>query len=186
MKIKYDSLSHGLHLSVRLCGKKLACTHRRDHRKEATNRGIWTADLEETLPRSLSWHSSRAPAPWDWVTLAIYVCITCMFMHTCVSVSGESAPAAAVELLRTYVQLPATGETGTQGQLLVKLNVWAQRLSVHTLSLHVHVFHSNKPSTCSAREGKRMRLLALSVYECSVCLSVLNCVTSHVCTYKGI
>lgn len=41
------------HVSVRFYGKKLVCTHRREHRETAGDRGTKIIDLEVTLPRPL-------------------------------------------------------------------------------------------------------------------------------------
>lgn len=125
MKIKNASLSHGSHLSVRLCDRKLACAHRRESQRGSNRQGYldwrFRGDLAQ-IPLRASKQSPSLMGLSDTSHPCVHVRV-CMFMYTRVSVSEGSALAAAVELLRTYIQLPAIGETGTQVQLLVKLNV---------------------------------------------------------------
>lgn len=55
-------LLDGSHVSVRLYGKNLVWTHRREQRETVASRGIWITDLEDTLSKCLPGHPRRPSA----------------------------------------------------------------------------------------------------------------------------
>lgn len=123
--------------------------------------------------------SLRVKPQWCWLlgsrgVLTSYVCLFCICVFWC-KLEYSCGHGGS------YVQVPITGNTDILGQLLGRLPEPSCWEDPPCTDVYLYSFKNGLPS-CSAREGRRIWPLVLSVCDCSVFLSMI-CLSSHVYMY---